>query len=193
LEMIKRSATINMVDLGCIYIQGIQGYGSTAPYLINKTPQNFLYAGLIHLALPDAKMIHLRRHPLDSCYAMYKTLFRMGYPFSYNLEDLGHYYLAYHRLMQHWREVLPGKILDIDYESLVDKQEETSRFLLDFCGLSWEDDCLEFQKNTAPAATASAAQVRQPVYRSSLQRWKNYKEELASLSLFLEKNGIDCS
>lgn len=192
-EMIKRSATINMADLGQIYSQGIQGFGATAAHLINKTPQNFLYAGLIHLALPEAKMIHLRRHPLDSCYAMYKTLFRMGYPFSYNLEDLGHYYLAYHQLMQHWRDVLPGKILDIDYETLVDQQERTSRELLAFCGLTWEDACLEFQNNTAPAATASAAQVRQPVYRSSLQRWKDYAEELAPLALFLEKNGIDCS
>lgn len=193
LAMIMRSATIDMADLGRIYGQGIQGFGATAPHLINKTPQNFLYAGLIHLALPDAKMIHLRRHPLDSCYAMYKTLFRMGYPFSYNLEDLGHYYLAYHQLMQHWREVLPGKILDIDYETLVDQQEDTSRALLKFCGLAWENDCLEFQNNAAPAATASAAQVRQPVYRSSLQRWKDYGEELAPLAAFLEKNGIDCS
>jgi hypothetical protein len=109
------------------------------------------------------------------------------------LEDLGHYYLAYHQLMQHWRDVLPEKILDIDYETLVDQQEGTSRELLEFCGLTWEDACLEFQNNTAPAATASAAQVRQPVYRSSLQRWKDYAEELAPLALFLEKNGIDCS
>lgn len=192
LEMIARSAHIDMRKLGQVYRNGIAGYGNPAPRLINKTPQNYLYLGLIHLALPGAKIIHLRRHPLDSCYAMYKTLFRMGYPFSYSLDDLGQYYLAYHRLMQHWREVLPGQFLDLDYETLVDQQEHTSRAMLKFCGLEWEHACLDFQNNTSPAATASAAQVRQPVYRTSVQRWRAYADELAPLAHFLEKNGIDC-
>jgi hypothetical protein len=123
---------------------------------------------------------------------MYKTLFRMGYPFSYSLDDLGHYYLAYHRLMQHWRDVLPGQFLDLDYETLVDQQEITTRNMLEFCNLEWEDSCLEFHKNTSPAATASAAQVRQPVYRSSVQRWRTYADELAPLADFLSAHGVDC-
>ncbi len=193
LEMIERSAHIDMTRLGQIYRAGIAGYGNPAPYLINKTPQNYLYLGLIRMALPGAKIIHLRRHPLDSCYAMYKTLFRMGYPFSYSLDDLGRYYLAYHRLMQHWRDVMPGQFLDLDYETLVDQQENTTRTMLEFCALDWEDACLNFQNNTSPAATASAAQVRQPVYRTSVQRWREYAGELAPLADFLSAHGVDCS
>ena len=193
LDMIERSTHIDFMRLGEIYRHGILGYGPTAPHLINKMPVNFLYIGLIHLALPDAKIIHLRRHPLDACYAMYKTLFRMGYPFSYSLDDVGHYYLAYHRLMQHWRDVIPGSFLDIDYEELVADQEGVSRRMLDYCGLSWESNCLNFHKNATPSATASAAQVRSPVYRSSVQRWRQYETELAPLADFLTQHGIDCS
>lgn len=192
-EMIQRSAQINFRRLGQIYCDGIKGYGNSAPHLINKTPDNFLYLGLIHLALPGAKVVHLRRHPLDSCYAMYKTLFRMGYPFSYSLHDLGHYYLAYHRLMAHWRMLIPDSFIDIDYEALVNDQEGTTRALLDYCGLAWEPACLNFHENASPAATASAAQVRRPVYRDSVQRWRQYADQLSPLSDFLTEHGIDCS
>jgi hypothetical protein len=192
-EMIERSAQIDFARLGQLYRDGIAGYGESAPYLINKTPENYLYLGLIRLALPGAKIIHLRRHPLDSCYAMYKTLFRMGYPFSYSLEDLGRYYLAYHRLMQHWRDCMPDAFLDIDYETLVEQQEETTRSMLAHCGLAWESACLDFHQNAAPSATASAAQVRRPVYRSSVQRWRAYAAELAPLAEFLTAHGVDCS
>jgi tetratricopeptide (TPR) repeat protein len=192
-EMIERSAQIDFARLGQAYRDGIAGYGESAPYLINKTPENYLYLGLIRLALPGAKIIHLRRHPLDSCYAMYKTLFRMGYPFSYSLEDLGRYYLAYHRLMQHWRDCMPDAFLDIDYETLVEQQEETTRSMLAHCGLAWESACLDFHQNAAPSATASAAQVRRPVYRSSVQRWRAYAAELAPLAEFLTAHGVDCS
>jgi tetratricopeptide (TPR) repeat protein len=149
LKLIGRSAEISFDKLGAIYRDGIT---SLCPKrrVINKLPENYLYLGLIRLALPGARIIHLRRHPLDSCYAMYKTLFRMGYPFSYSLEDLGHYYLAYHGLMEHWRTVMPTAFLDIDYEELVHSQEATSRRMIDFCGLSWEDACLDFHRNTSP-------------------------------------------
>jgi len=192
-ELIQRSSQIDFSRLGQLYRDGITGYGLSEPRLINKTPDNFLYLGLIHLALPDAKIVHLCRHPLDSCYAMYKTLFRMGYPFSYSLEDLGHYYLAYHQMMQHWREVIPGGFVDIQYETLVDQQEATSREMIDYCGLPWEEACLSFHENTSPAASASAAQVRRPVYRSSVQRWRQYSDQLAPLASFLTDHGIDCS
>lgn len=192
-EMIRRSAQMDFSRLAQIYLEGIKGYGKTQPYLTNKTPDNFLYLGLIHLALPGAKVIHLRRHPLDSCYAMYKTLFRAGYPYSYSLDDLGHYYLAYHRLMQHWRDVIPNAFIDVDYENLVDNQESTSRAMIDYCNLAWEPDCLDFHKNTAPSATASASQVRRPVYRDSVQRWRQYADQLSPLAKFLTDHGIDCS
>ncbi len=192
-EMIQRSAQIDFSRLGQIYRDGIKGYGNTAVHLINKTPDNFLYLGLIHLALPNAKVVHLRRHPLDSCYAMYKTLFRMGYPFSYSLDDLGHYYLAYHQLMAHWRKTIPDSFVDIDYETLVSDQKGATRTLLEYCGLPWEAACLSFHENASPAATASAAQVRRPVYRDSVQRWRQYADQLSPLANFLSNHGIDCS
>jgi len=193
LGLIERSSRVDFARLGQLYRQGILQYGQSAAHLINKTPANYLYLGLIHRALPLAKIIHLRRHPLDSCYAMYKTLFNMGYPFSYSLVDIGHYYLAYHSLMQHWREHMPGSFLDVDYEALVDQQESTTRAMLAHCGLPWEDACLEFHKNAAPAASASASQVRQPVYRRSVQRWRDYADDLAPLAAFLTDHGIDCT
>lgn len=192
LAMINRSARLDFVRLGNDYRTALGSYGVQAGLLLNKTPSNYLYLGLIHLALPDARVVHLRRHPLDSCYAMYKTLFRMGYPFSYSLEDLGHYYLAYHRLMAHWRALIPGSFHEVDYESLVQEQEAQSRALLRHCDLPWEDACLQFHRNAAPAATASASQVRRPLYASSVQRWRSYERELAPLAEFLSANGVDC-
>ncbi|MBT9458146.1 MAG: sulfotransferase [Burkholderiaceae bacterium] len=192
LEMIDRSASLDFARLGGLYRTALESHGPAAPLLLNKTPANFLYLGLIHLALPGAKVVHLRRHPLDSCFAMFKTLFRMGYPFSYSLADLGHYYLAYHRLMQHWRDTVPDSFHDVDYEQLVEQQEAVSRALLRHCGLPWEAACLDFHQNATPAATASASQVRQPLYRSSVQRWRLYERQLAPLAEFLQANGIDC-
>jgi hypothetical protein len=110
-----------------------------AARVIDKTPMNFLYLGLIAVAMPQAQIIHVRRQPLDVCYAMYKTLFRMAYPFSYDLSDLARYYLAYADLMQHWRDVLGARLIEIDYEGLVADQEQTTRGLLDACALPWED------------------------------------------------------
>ncbi|UTW44118.1 sulfotransferase [bacterium SCSIO 12696] len=189
-EMIKAAANIDFSKLGDTYLNSARSYGGSEPCFIDKTPLNFLYLGLIRLALPQARVIHLRRNPMDSCYAMYKTLFRMGYPFSYHLEDLARYYSAYHQLMAHWRETLPGYFLDVDYEELVQKPEEVSRKLITHCGLEWQDSCLQFHKNKSPAATASAAQVRQPVYTSSLQRWRCYEQQLAPLAESLQKHGI---
>jgi tetratricopeptide (TPR) repeat protein len=192
LGLIERSARIDFARLGELYRSSIVQFGRSEPHLINKTPANYLYLGLIHRALPKAKIIHVRRHPLDSCYAMYKTLFNMGYPFSYSLTDIGHYYLAYHELMQHWRTHIPDSFLDVDYEALVDRQEQTTRAMLGYCGLAWEQGCIDFHNNAAPAASASASQVRQPVYKSSVHRWRDYADELAPLVAFLTDHGIHC-
>jgi tetratricopeptide (TPR) repeat protein len=192
LAMIERSSQLDFSQLGNSYRSAIQSYGIEASLLLNKTPSNYLYMGLIHLALPSAKTVHLRRHPMDSCYAMFKTLFRMGYPFSYSLEDIGHYYLAYHRLMQHWSDTIPKSFHSVSYEQLVDQQVNVSRGLLQYCGLSWEEACVDFHNNAAPAATASAVQVRRPLYRSSVQMWRNYEAQLAPLAAFLQNHGVDC-
>lgn len=190
LDRVDASASVDPSDLGRAYLDGSRGYGVSAPWLIDKTPLNFLYLGLIRKALPGARVVHLRRHPLDSCYAMYKTLFRMGYPFSYRLQDVGRYYLAYHALMAHWRSLLGDFMLDVDYEQLVEEPEREARRLLEFVGLDWDPACLDFHTRDAPAATASAAQVRQPIYRSSVARWRCYERQLAPLAGKLREQGI---
>jgi tetratricopeptide (TPR) repeat protein len=189
-ELIRQSAGIDFAALGRDYCTGIAGFGHESARLVDKTPLNFLYIGLIHLAMPGARIIHLRRHPLDSCYAMYKTLFRVGFPFTYSLQDVGRYYMAYRRLMNHWRDCLPGRILDVDYERLVSDQEGETRRMLDYCDLEFEDACLDFHKQKGPAATASAAQVRQPIYSSSVSRWRSYERQLAPLAAKLREHGI---
>ena len=191
LDLIKRSAETDHDRVGQEYRRSTAGYGRTARWLVDKTPLNFLYLGLIHLALPDAKIVHLRRHPLDSCYAMYKTLFRMGYPFSYDFDDMARYFAGYQRLMTHWRTVLPNSFLDLDYEQLVSEQQPSSQRLLAHCALEWQAGCLNFHRNERPAATASAAQVRQPLHQRSVQHWKHYRAELAPLATALRNQGVE--
>jgi len=189
-DLISRSARIDFPVLGERYTQAIAAYGHKQKRLIDKTPLNFLYLGLIRMAMPQARVIHVRRHPVDSCYAMYKTLFRMGYPFTYSLQDVGRYYIAYRELMNHWRNVAPGSFLEVDYEALVADQETESRRMVEWCGLEWEPACLEFHRSTTPAATASAAQVRQPIYSTSVGKWRCYEKQLTPFVTRLREHGI---
>jgi hypothetical protein len=190
-ELIRRSAGLDPHALGEAYLDSIAGYGATRALTIDKTPVNFLYIGLILRALPQAKIVHLRRHPMASGYALYKTLFRMGCPFSYDLSDLAAYQAAYLQLMDHWRTVAPGRILDVDYESLVSDQEAVSRRIIAHCELDWRDECLRFHENASPAATASAAQVRRPLYASSIDQWRRYRRQLQPLADGLAACGVD--
>ena len=191
LTLVDYSADIDFSVLGRRYVNAIRSYGRPGPLLIDKTPLNYLYVGLIHLAIPDARIIHIRRNPMDSCYGMYRTLFRAGYPFSYDFDDLGRYYVAYSKLMEHWHDVAGMAFLDVRYEDLVDEQEAVSRSIVEYCELDWESQCLDFHKNTSAVSTASSAQVRRPVYRDALQRWRRYETQLAPLMEFLESQGID--
>jgi tetratricopeptide (TPR) repeat protein len=191
LDLIGRSADFDFQELGDRYLRGIEGFGNRAERLIDKTPQNFLYLGLIRLSMPGARVIHLRRKPMDVCYAIYKTLFRAGYPFSYSLQETGRYYIAYHRLMAHWRSVIPGAFLDVDYEKLVGDQEGETRRILEYLELDWEDGCLDFHRHSGPAATASAAQVRQPIYSSSVDLWRKYEKQLTPFADRLREHGIE--
>ncbi len=189
-QLIERSARADPAALGASYWNAIRGYGQAEPVIIDKTPLNFLYLGLILRALPRARIVHVRRHPMASGYAMYRTLFRMGYPFSYDLADLARYMLAYQRLMKHWHELFPGQVLDVDYEALIDDQEGISRSLLGFCGLPWEEACLSFHVEARPSATASAAQVRQPLYRHARDQWRHYGRQLQPLAERLGQAGM---
>jgi hypothetical protein len=156
----------------------------------DKMPLNYLYCGIIHRALPDAKIVHLTRHPMAAGYAMFKTLFKDGYPFSYDLADIGRYYAAYRRLMDHWEAVMPGCIHQVEYERLVADQAGETRRLLDFCGLGWEEACLEFHRNAGATTTASASQIRRPIYDSSVSQWRHYAVQLAPLRDQLTAAGI---
>lgn len=188
-ELVKRSTRLDFPALGRRYCAHL--LDGAALRCLDKTPSNFLYLGLVAAALPQARIIHVRRHPVDACYAIYKTLFRMGYPFSYDLQDLGRYWLAYDRLMAHWRRLLPAdRFLEVHYEDLVANQEAVSRRLVNFTGLPWQDACLAFEHNPQPSLTASAAQARQPIYSSSVGLWKHYENELAPLLAVLREAGI---
>ncbi len=186
--LVRRATQLNPAELGRSFCARLPR--SEAPRMIDKTPLNFLYVGLIAAAMPHAVIIHVRRQALDVCYAMYKTLFRMAYPFSYDLSDLACYYMAYASLMQHWRATLGERLVEVDYEALVADQEHTTRRLLAACDLPWEESCLEFHRNDAPTLTASAAQVREPVYNSSVGAWKRYERELQPLVAQLRANGV---
>jgi tetratricopeptide (TPR) repeat protein len=156
----------------------------------DKQTANFFYCALILRAFPDARIVHLTRHPLAACYAIYKTRFWGTFPFGNDLDDLGDFYIGYRRLMAHWHKILPGRILDVAYEDVVNSLEPSTRRLLEFVGLPFEEACLEFHRNPTAAMTASSVQVRQPLYDSSLHQWQNYAAELESLRKRLEAAGI---
>jgi tetratricopeptide (TPR) repeat protein len=188
-ELVQRAAAMDVAALGQAYCRTLPA-GAHAR-VVDKTPGNALYLGLVAAALPQARIVHLRRHPMDACYAMYKTLFRMAYPFSYDLDDLGRYWLGHARLMAHWRRVLPAdRFLELDYEALVTAQEAQSRRLVAHAGLAWDPACLAFEHNPQPTLTASAAQVRQPIHRASVGLWRRYERELAPLRRRLEAAGV---
>lgn len=164
-----------------LYLDAIAKLSNGEPYVTDKMPGNFFHAGLIRLMFPNARIIHTRRHPLDNCLSAYFNKFQTGQQFSYDLTYLGKYYREYARLMDHWRKVLPQPFLEVQYEELVENQERLSRQIIEFCGLPWDDRCLEFHKNERPIRTASSWQVRQPMYTSSVDRWRPYVKQLQPL------------
>ena len=159
---------------------------AAAPRFIDKMPNNFPNIGLIATMLPNAKIIDARRHPLDGCLSCYRQLFAKGQNFTYDLTEIGEYYLQYQRMMEHWHAVLPGRVLTVQYEEVVADFAAQARRLLEFCGLSWEDACLRFWESERPVRTPSAEQVRQPIYDSSVGRWHHYERHLVELIDVLE-------
>jgi len=156
--------------LGATYLCGLTVAAPAADKIIDK---NFRFVGLIHLALPNARIIHTCRDPIDTCLSCFSKLFTDEQPFTYDLGELGRYYWAYQQLLAHWRHVLlPGVMLDVQYEELVTNFEEQARRIVTHCGLEWDDRCLSFYETQRPVKTASVVQVRQPVYRSSVGRWR---------------------
>jgi len=172
--------------IGENYLSRTEIFRAGAPYFVDKNPNNFIYAGVLKLALPNAKIINARRHPLDSCFGSFKQLFASGQPFSYDLTELGEYYLQYQRLMEFWHEALPGFVLDVQYEEVVADLDNQVDRMLDFCGLRFEDTCLRFHETERAVKTASSEQVRRPIYSSSVNLWRNYETHLGELIETLE-------
>lgn len=154
--------------------------------ITDKMPHNFLWLGLIAALFPNAKIIHCRRNPMDNALSIYFQNFTFGHEYSYDLSDIGHQYRQYLRIMEHWRKVLPNRMLELDYEETTCDPEGIARRLLEFCGLGWNDACLSPQSASRAVKTASVSQVRQPVYKSSVQRWKHYEKYLDNLREALE-------
>jgi hypothetical protein len=159
-------------------------------FFVDKLPFNFRYCGLIHQALPNAKIVHLTRDPLDTCYAIFKTLFINAYHYSYQLDEIAQFYIEYRRTMDHWHAVMPGVICDVSYEELVADPPAQCRRLLEYCGLPWQDEVLEFHQSRAASTTASAAQVRKPIYRSSVKKWRNFESQLQPVVRRLAEAGL---
>lgn len=186
---------IDWQRLGDEYVESTRAFTGSRPFFTDKLPHNFLYLGYIACALPEAKLICVRRHPLDTCLSNFRQLFAPESPYfdySYDLLDIGHYYILFDRLMAHWKSVFPGRIHEVQYEELVTEQDRTSRAIIANCGLDWDDACLAFENNAAPVTTASAVQVRARMYSTALGRWKRYEAQLAPLRTMLEDAGIDC-
>ncbi|WP_417383092.1 tetratricopeptide repeat-containing sulfotransferase family protein [Gimesia sp.] len=163
------------------YLRRLRTFNQSAARVIDKMPGNFIHLGLLAIMFPQAKVIHCRRHPLDTCLSCYFQRFRRGHEYSFDLTHLGLYFQEYERLMQHWLEVLPVTPFDLHYADLVNDQEDVSRKLVDWTGMPWDDKCLSFHDNTRPVTTASNWQVRRPMNKSGLDRWKKYDQHLNPL------------
>jgi hypothetical protein len=172
------------------YMNAVRYRLGDQPMFIDKLPFNFLYLGFIARAWPDAGMVYLRRNPMDTCFAMYKQVFTWAYKFSYTLEGLGRYYVAHHRLLEHWKRELGERLVEVEYEVLVSGQEAQTRRLLDRLGLPFEPACLEFEKNESASATASSVQVREKIHARSVGRWRHFERQLQPLRDVLEAAGI---
>jgi tetratricopeptide (TPR) repeat protein len=189
-ECLNRLDAATARGLADEYLQRLRQLGGPAIRVVDKFPTNFLYLGLIAGLFPRARVVHCRRDPVDTCLSCYFQNFADPLPFTLDLGHLGHYYREYRRLMDHWSAVLPLLIFHLEYEGLTKDQEAVSRQLVQFCGLEWDDRCLRFHESRRPVQTASALQVRQPLYRTSVGRWNRYKSHLRTL---LEALGNDSS
>jgi hypothetical protein len=192
-ETLTAAASCDLTAVGAAYVDSTRPRTGRTERFIDKMPLNFFYAPLILRALPNAKIICLRRNPLDTCLSNFRQLFATSfsyYNYGYDLLDTGRYYAAFHALTAVWRDALPRNYLEVHYEDVVDDAEREARRLLEFCELPWDPQCLAFHVNAAPVATASSVQVRQPIYRTALERWRRYDRELAPLRALFAAEGV---
>ncbi len=189
-DLLRASLQMDFAELGRNYLNSVRPLAGAKKFFVDKLPFNFRYCGLIHQALPNAKIVHLTRDPLDTCYAIFKTLFINAYHYSYQLDEIAQFYIEYRRTMDHWHAVMPGVICDVSYEELVADPPAQCRRLLESCGLPWQDEVLEFHQSRAASTTASAAQVRKPIYRSSVKKWHNFESQLQAVVRRLAEAGL---
>lgn len=187
-EYLSRLSGRQLRRFGENFLNRILSAAPSAGRITDKTPENFRFVGFIHMALPNARIIHTRRNPIDTCLSCFSRLFAgTALPYTYDLADLGRFYRAYEAIMAHWREVLPPKVmLEVQYEDVVADLEAQTRRILAHCGLEWDPQCLDFYKTERPVHTSSRTQVRQPIYKSSVGRWRAYEPFLAPLLAELE-------
>ena len=193
LETFAASLATNSADLGINYIESTRPRTGHTAHFTDKLPLNFLFLGLIGQALPKAKIICLRRDPMDTCLSNYRQIFAANfrhYHYNLNLLDCGQYYLQFDRTMRHWHKMMPGRIFDLQYESLVENPTPVVRALLNYCELPWEEQCLSFHQKEGSVATPSALQVRQGIYATSVDRWRRYGNQLRPLYELLQSAGM---
>jgi len=186
--IIQNAATKDIRLIAQHYMASVDYRLSDRPMFIDKYPYNYLYVGFIAKAFPDARIIYLKRNPMDACFAMFKQSF---FKFAYSLDDLGPYYVAQDNLRKHWGSILGDRLIEVDYESLVAAQETSTKDLLSKLGLEFEPACLEFEKNPTSSATASTLQVREKMHTRSVNKWKHFADELAPLKHFLNQAGVN--
>ncbi len=191
-ELISNLPNEDLRRLGRDYVENVSAKAPGAMRVTDKMLSNFACVGLIHLALPNARIIHARRDPVDTCLSCFSLLFGDDQPYTYDLAELGRYYRAYEKLMHHWKAVLPkGAMIEVRYEDVVANLEKQARRLIADCGLEWEDRCLEFHQTQRPVHTASVMQVRRPVYHDSVGRWRPYYDQLRPLLDALEIDAVE--
>jgi tetratricopeptide (TPR) repeat protein len=180
-RMLEELKLEDFLRLGQKYLSDTRIYRSGKPFFIDKMPNNFRHLGLIHLILPNAKIIDARRNAMACCFSNFKQLFASGQEFTYSLEDIGRYYRTYVELMAHWDSVLPGRVLRVEHEDVVEDLEANVRRILDFCGLEFEPQCVEFYKTERSIRTASSEQVRRPIFKEGIDQWRNFEPWLGPL------------
>ncbi|MGI9271049.1 MAG: sulfotransferase [Woeseiaceae bacterium] len=189
-DLISAARDIDFAELGEAYVNHEKPAGKEIAHFVNKMPNNFMYAGLIHLALPKAKIVLLERDPMDVCYALFKTLFPGPYPYSYDLEELGHYIVAYNQLIAHWHAVMPNVIYTLRYEDLVAESRPVIEGLLGYCDLSFDDDSVNFRSVVEAARSAGDARVRHEFRAKSIGAWKHYAEQLQPVADIFREAGV---
>jgi hypothetical protein len=182
---IARIPDLDLAETGRRYLAQTRWRAGDKAFFIDKQPPNWVFAGLIHAALPGARILHLVRDPMDVCFSNWRAFFGDAYAYSYDLDALAAHFADYGRVMAHWRDVMPGAILDVPYAELVGEPEATLRKVFDFCGLEWEPGCIDITRSTAPSATLSAAQVRSSLHHRAFGEWRRHAARLSALAVRL--------